>query len=261
MVNLFLYFAVGAIAGILGGMLGIGGGVILMPFLRFFVGLEPTSAAGTVITAVFFTAIGGSIRHYKMGNIKIKKILPIVVSGAVMTIIASFLFPHFSGRGKYLDLGIGVVFLLVSSRMLLEAIFKNSLSKIVRENSELKGSLSKKILIGGIAGTFPGLLGIGTGAILVPSLVFMMNVPTKIAMSSSLACFSLNALISSSFKVSQDFVNLAIVIPLSIGTFAGANIGAIINKKFSSKTLKAIFGILFTYVAFKFILSFFGVKI
>ncbi len=261
MVEYLLYFTVGAVAGIFGGMLGIGGGVIIMPFLRFFVGLEPVSAAGTVITAVFFTAIGGSIRHYKTGNIKIKKLLPIISAGAVMTIIASFFFPHFSGRGKWLDLGIGLVFLLVSARMLLEAIFRKSLSKVIRENSELKGSSSKKILIGGIAGTLPGLLGIGTGAILVPSLIFTMNVPAKIAMSSSLACFALNALISSSFKISQGFVDFAIVIPVSVGTFVGANIGAIVNKKFSSKTLKIIFGILFTYVAAKFILSFFGVKI
>ncbi|RKZ25721.1 sulfite exporter TauE/SafE family protein, partial [bacterium] len=48
MVNYITYISVGIIAGILGGMLGIGGGVILMPFLRFLVGLTPTTAAGTV---------------------------------------------------------------------------------------------------------------------------------------------------------------------------------------------------------------------
>ena len=86
----------------------------------------------------------------------------------------------------------------------------------------IHGSILSKISIGGVAGVFPGLLGIGTGAVLVPAFSFALNAPIKIAIGSSLACFSLNALVSSALKLSQGFVQINILIPLCIGTLIGS---------------------------------------
>ena len=80
-----IIFGGGIFAGILGGLLGIGGGIVLMPILWFFVGLSPTVAAGTCILAVFFATLGGSFRHYKLGHVKIKSILPVIIAGAIFT--------------------------------------------------------------------------------------------------------------------------------------------------------------------------------
>jgi len=66
--------AVGFLAGVLGGLLGIGGGIVMMPILRLVVGLSPATAAGTCIVPVFFTSLGGSFRHYKLGHINFKSI-------------------------------------------------------------------------------------------------------------------------------------------------------------------------------------------
>jgi uncharacterized membrane protein YfcA len=57
----------GLIAGMLGGLLGIGGGILLMPILRFGVGLEPAYSAGTFIVAVFLTTLGGIVMSFKLG--------------------------------------------------------------------------------------------------------------------------------------------------------------------------------------------------
>jgi uncharacterized membrane protein YfcA len=67
--EILMLFGGGLLAGTLGGLLGIGGGIVLMPMLRFLVGLSPAHAAGTCILAVFFTTLGGSYRHYKQGNV------------------------------------------------------------------------------------------------------------------------------------------------------------------------------------------------
>ena len=72
---LFLVFG-GIMAGMLGGLLGIGGGILLMPILRFIVGLDPAYAAGTCVVAVFFTTLGGSLKHFKLGHIDFPSILP-----------------------------------------------------------------------------------------------------------------------------------------------------------------------------------------
>ena len=258
--ELYIILIIGGIlAGALGGLLGIGGGILLMPIIRFFVGLSPAYAAGTCVVAIFFTTLGGSFRHYKQKHININSIIPIIAAGAVSTIIFSFIFLYFAKKGKWLDLGTGLVFSIVSIRMIIEGLL-NLFEKKIEEakGSEIQGSLPGKVVIGGFAGILPGLLGIGTGAILVPVFTFILKAPIKIAIGSSLACFSVNAFLSSILKFFQGFINVEVIIPLCIGTLIGSNIGAILNKRLLSPVIKIMFGAVFTFIAVKYILLFFG---
>lgn len=255
--EMLMLFSGGILAGTLGGLLGIGGGIVLMPMLRFLVGLSPAHAAGTCVLAVFFTTLGGSYRHYKLGNVNLRSLTPIMISGAIAAVLFSFVFLYLSRREHWLDLGIGLVFALVSIRMIAEGIpgliKKNYDEKI---DNEIKGSLIQKIFIGSLAGVLPGLLGIGTGVVLVPAFIYILSAPIKAAMASSLTCFSVNALISSGFKYWQGFIDLNLALPMCMGTLLGANIGARLNRCFSSGALKLGFGVVFSYVSLKFILSF-----
>ena len=88
-IELSIMIGGGVLAGTLGGLLGIGGGIVLMPILRFFVGLSPAVSAGTCIVAVFFTTLGGSFRHYKLGHVNIRSILPVIIAGGISTILFS----------------------------------------------------------------------------------------------------------------------------------------------------------------------------
>ena len=244
-------------AGMLGGLLGIGGGILIMPILRFIVGLEPAYAAGTCVVAVFFTTLGGSFKHFKLGNIDFHSILPVIIAGLVSSLIFSMLFVYFAQKDVWLDVATGVVFSFVALRMLWEGI-ADYLHKISEPTpgTGIHGSMLAKISIGGVAGVFPGLLGIGTGAVLVPAFSFALNAPIKIAMGSSLACFSLNALVSSALKLSQGFVQINILIPLCIGTLIGSQLGATLNDRLSSPFLKILFGMVFVYIACKYLIVF-----
>lgn len=252
--EIIVIFLVGIIAGILGGLLGIGGGIILMPLLRFFIGLPPSMAAGTCVMAVFFTTLGGSFGHYKLGHIKFRSLIPVIISGAISTVIFSFIFISFSKRENWLDFGIGLVFFLVSIRMIAEGIldYKGKITNYTDSN-EIQGSIVKKISIGSIAGILPGLLGIGTGAILVTAYKFILKAPIKIAIGSSLICFAVNAFLSACFKIHQGFIDIKIALIISAGALIGANIGAVINKKFPSVLIKLLFGLLFIIIAVKYI--------
>lgn len=253
---------VGILAGMLGGMLGIGGGIIIFPVLRFGLGLPPALAAGTCVVAVFFTTLGGSWRHYRFGHINFRSILPIIIAGVVSTIIFSIGFLQLSSRERWIDLGVGIVFAMVSIRMIIEGLPFRAKNKSPGNNlREIEGPLWKKTTLGGSAGILPGLLGIGTGAILVPAFTFLFDTSIKVAMGSSLACFAANAFFSSILKASQGFVSAGTAIPICIGTLIGSTIGAKLNRHFPSMTLKLIFGFVFAYVAAKFILIFFGVGI
>ncbi len=228
-----------------------------MPFLRFVVGLSPAYTAGTCILAVFFTTIGGSYRHYRLEHVHLQSLAPIIIAGSISTVICSLLFLQLSKHQSWIDLGVGIVFLLISLRMISETLPFLRLKTAPSQNGiEINGSLWKKIGIGGVAGTLPGLLGIGTGAILVPAFRYLFKAPIKVAMGSSLVCFTCNALWSSIFKLNQQFVNIDVAIPICLGTFIGANAGAVVNKRSPSSGLKITFGLLFLYVSFKFIFNF-----
>ena len=206
MILLLLSFG-GITAGMLGGLLGIGGGILIMPLLRFGMGLDPAYAAGTCIVAVFFTTLSGSLKHFNLGHIDFRSILPVIISGLLSTLIFSSLFLYLSTKEVWLDVATGVVFSLIALRMIWEGVSER-LKKKLRTGSEarIEGSIWAKTTIGAAAGIFPGLLGIGTGAVLVPAFAFALNAPIKIAIGSSLACFSLNAFASSMVKLSQGFV-------------------------------------------------------
>lgn len=232
-----------------------------MPMLRFLVGLSPAHAAGSCVLAVFFTTLGGSYRHYKLGNVSLRSLSPVMIFGALATVIFSLMFQYLSTREQWLDLGIGLVFIMISVRMLAEGI-----PGLVKKrengnvNSRLRASLLQKASIGSAAGVLPGLLGIGTGVILVPAFVYVLSAPVKVAMASSLTCFSINAFISSGFKYWQGFVDLNVALPAALGTLLGANLGVMLSRRVSSGALKFAFGLVFTYVSIRFILSFFEVN-
>ena len=253
---------IGLAAGTLGGLLGIGGGIVLMPFLRFCVDLPPAHAAGTCIVAVFCTTLSGSYRHYKLGHVEIRSILPVIIAGVVATAAFSFAFLWMAKRGHWLDLGIGLVFSLISVRMIGEGLFEISGRTTQPAGTGLlRGLLVPRLAIGTAGGVLPGLLGIGTGGIMVPAFALILKAPIKTAIGCSLTCFCANALVSSVFKCSQGFVDLAVAGPACVGTLVGAYIGATLNRKAPSAGLKIMFGAVFAYVSLKFILSFGGVGI
>ena len=258
MLDLALLVMAGLFAGTLGGLLGIGGGVVLMPLLRFVVGLSPARAAGTCILAVFFTTLGGSYRHFRLGHLDVRFVIPVIVSGVATTIIFSLLFLPLSNHGRWLDLGIGLVFTLISVRMILEGLPRSIAQKGNKpDKGQVNGALWTRVLIGGSAGVLPGLLGIGTGVILVPAFTFLFSLPIKAAVAASLTSFCANAFVSSSFKLAQGFIDLKVALPICAGTLMGSNLGALLNRRFPSNTVKLIFGLVFFYVSLKFLLSFF----
>jgi uncharacterized membrane protein YfcA len=245
-------------------LLGIGGGIVLMPLLRFVVGLTPAYAAGTCVVAVFFTTLGGSYRHYRLGHLNLRSIVPIIISGAVAAGIFSLAFVYLAqgGRERWLDLGVGIVFSLISARMIAEGIPGLATKRAAGPaGTEIQGTLPQKLAIGSAAGVLPGLLGIGTGGILVPAFTFLLKAPVKTAVAASLTCFCFNALISSGFKFAQGYVDPNVALPICLGTLIGANLGAILNKRLAVSSVKLAFGLVFSYVSLKFILSSFGVSI
>ena len=256
-----LYLFTGLAAGFVGGLLGLGGGIVLVPVLRFGLDFDPAMAAGTTVVAVFFTTLGGTLRHQRHRTIPWRSLVPVMLAGALAALLFSLFFTTLARRPGWLDLGMGVVFSLVATRMIGESLFEAGRA-VGEEETPRAGERSvQKVSIGVAAGALPGLLGIGAGSVLVPAFRLLLRWPIKVAMGSSLACFSVNALISSTLKWGQGYVDPGVALPAALGAFLGATVGAAVNRRFPSRALELLFGAVFLYVASKFILAYFGVRI
>ena len=241
----------GLIAGTLGGLLGIGGCVIMLPSLAFLFRYPLPVAIGTTITAVILTATSGAIGHIRMKNVDYSTAKVVAVSGAVGAAVGSVIFFYIASQLWLLNFILGFAFLYVSIRMVYEGIVKRKMPE--KSGNVVPGSKVAKATIGFFIGIITGIVGLGGGYALVPSFIYLLSSPVKIAVGTSLASFISMAVVSGAFKLYQGVVDVIAAICLGVGTIIGAQIGARLTKIVPAWAIKAIFGFVFLYVSLKFI--------
>lgn len=258
-VALALLFVVGILAGGLGGLIGIGGCVLMMPTVRFGFNFSPTLAVGTTLAAVVFTAASGAIQHWRLGNVDWKSVKYVAPAGVVGVLVGSVLFYYISEYGSIIDLIVGLAFIWAAVRMLYEGIFRRKTPDVTGD--KILGSNATKSGIGGGIGFLTGIIGLGGGYALVPSFIYITRSPLRIAIGTSLASFVWFALVGAIIKVCQGFTDILAAVIMGLGAVGGAIIGARLVARFNPATLKAVFGFIFLYVSLKYILLYFGIHI
>ncbi len=250
-VKILLLLLTGLAAGILGGLLGIGGCVIMLPALIFLFRYGEALAIGTTITAVCVTAASGAAAHIKIRNVDYSTTKIVGISGAIGAAVGSIIFWYIYKQTWILDLILGLAFLYVSIRMIWEGLIERKLPE--RIGNVVPGSALAKSLIGFFIGIISGIVGLGGGYALVPSFIYLLKSPVKIAVGTSLASFLPIAITSAGFKLWQGVVDIIAAICLGVGTAVGAQVGARLVPKAPSWLIKAIFGFVFLAVSVKFI--------
>ena len=253
------YLITGLLAGVVGGLLGTGGCALIMPVIRFGFDFDPAFAVGTTLTAVVFTAGSGAYQHLKMKNVDKTTALQVGLSGVLGVIIGSVVFGYIKGYGDVIDLIIGIAFIIVSLRMLYEGLLGKAPPPPV--GVEMPGTAVSKSLLGSCIGFLTAIIGLGGGYALVPSFLYFLRAPMKLAIGTSMASFVWMALVGAIFKIYQGVVNLPVAITLGVGAVIGAIYGAKLVARFKPNALKALFGFLFLYVSLKYILLYFGIHI
>jgi uncharacterized membrane protein YfcA len=174
----FLLILIGVIGGVLSGMFGIGGGIIMVPLLITFAGMDQRSAAATSLLAIVPTAIAGSATYLINGQIDLLAGLIIAVGAVGGAIIGTALLrriPLVWLRWIFIAL-----ILVVAARMLLVAPERG-------DALEMSGLLALGYLaLGLVMGIASGLFGIGGGIIAVPSLIAVFGMSDLIAKGTSL---------------------------------------------------------------------------
>jgi len=254
-----IYLITGLLAGVVGGLLGTGGCALIMPVIRFGFDFDPAIAVGTTLTAVVFTAGSGAIQHLRMKNVDKTTAMQVGISGVIGVIIGYIVFGYIKEYGDVIDLIIGIAFIIVSVRMLYEGLLGKTPPPPA--GTSMPGTLITKSILGTSIGMLTGIIGLGGGYALVPSFLYFLRAPMKLAIGTSMAAFVWMALVGTAFKIYQGVVNIPVAITLGIGALIGAIYGAKLVAKFKPNVLKALFGFLFLYVSLKYILLYFGIHI
>jgi len=247
-------------SGVLGAMLGLGGGVIMVPLLVFLLGVPIHIAAGASIMAVIATSSAAAAIYVKeeLTNIRLGMFLELAttlgaVSGALLTSTI--------GEG-ILRIIFGLSLLYAAVTMFLQVRKKGrswtqAPNDWLAEKLGLGGSyydaarreevsygVSRTPLTFGIsyvAGVLSGLLGIGGGGVKVPAMNAVSNVPMKAALATSNFMIGVTAAASALFYIRNQYCDLFLTAPVVLGTVTGAFVGARFTKSVRGVVLKKLF--------------------
>ena len=277
-------FVLGALAislgsGVLGAMLGMGGGVIMVPLLVILLGVPIHVAAGASIMAVVATSSAAAAIYVReeLANIRLGIFLELAttfgaVSGALLTSVI--------GEGV-LRIILGLSLLYAAATMLLQVrrggrSWTQTPNDWLAERLGLGGSyydaargeevsygVSRTPLTFGIsyvAGVLSGLLGIGGGGVKVPAMNAVSNVPMKAALATSNFMIGVTAAASALVYVRNQYCDFFLTAPVVLGTVAGAFAGARLARGVRGVELKRLFVAVMLLLGVSMILSGVGMR-
>lgn len=254
---------IGLLAGVLGALFGIGGGIIIIPMLTIFYGMSAADAAAVSLIGIVATSVGGTLYYMenKVTNIRLGLLLEI------STIIGSMIgvFLALALESWIIMLVFSAVLTLTAIKMLLNPSMDvtgtedgefsyNDLrtGETIRYDIEHKGiGFSSCVL----AGIISSLTGVGGGLIKVPIMNMVMKVPMKAATATSSYMIGITAFSGSILYFLSGHVDLEMAAFVAIGTFLGAVIGSRLSRRFDSSSMKKYFSILVLAIAFVMVLQ------
>jgi uncharacterized membrane protein YfcA len=246
------------LAGFVGALTGLGGGVILVPFLTLLFKVDIRYAVGASLVSVIATSSGAAAAYVKEGfsNIRIGMFLEIATT--LGAIFGAHLAAHVSTHV------IAVIFGMV---LMLSAYFARK-PRPLHERSVPPDSLATRLRLNGSfpdtegersynvqrvpagwslmfgAGTLSGLLGIGSGAMKVLAMDQAMRIPFKVSTSTSNFMIGVTAAASAGVYPSRGYIDPGLSMPVMLGVLAGSLIGARILARAATKWLRLGFALI-----------------
>ncbi|MEK6978505.1 MAG: sulfite exporter TauE/SafE family protein [Candidatus Hydrothermarchaeota archaeon] len=272
--NPLVVLGYGVLVGIITGLLGVGGGTLVVPFLSLYLGLPIRLAIGTSLFQITGIAASGAYQHFKLGSSDLKLAAVLASSGAFMAYVGAVVsrfIPADLLKGVF---GVFVIVIAYKFMQTKKAPLKaatvvprpvsipppiqqqvffsflpvNMITHYVpmdihrqSRSGEYDINVPKMVLLGGGVGLFSGILGVGGGFLLVPGLVFL-GIPIKVAVGTDLAQIVASSIVGASTYYSNGDVALSIGLLLMAGGVVGTVIGAKLNRKIPSATLRRLFG-------------------
>ena len=255
------------LAGLVGSLTGLGGGVIIIPLLTLGLGVDIHYAIGASIVSVIATSSGAAAAYVKEGitNIRIGMFLEIATTvsaifGAVLTV---FINP------SYIAVIFGLILIFSAIMMVRKKVEhvntapQSKLAAVFRLNGSFptpEGPRNYNVqnVVGGFimmffAGIISGLLGIGSGALKVLAMDNIMRLPFKVSTTTSNFMMGVTAAASAVVYLHRGQIDPGIAMPVTIGVLFGATIGSKILVRTNTGKLKLIFAVVIVFLALQMI--------
>ncbi len=240
---------IGLLGGFMAGFLGIGGAIIIIPLLLYGVpALLPSThsamtmnlATGISMVQAFFATLSGLVVHRRNRTLDLKLGLALGVTGVVGALAGSFGSAHVASR-TLLSIYLG---LIAVALLLLFAAPR-------AEKAKAEVNLALALPIGLGVGVLGGLLGVGGGFVIIPLMIAVLRVPTRIAVGTSLLVVLMTTLAGAMGKIATGQFDLQTATFVILGSIVGAQLGGRLNSRVSAKTLRASLTLLLIAIGFR----------
>lgn len=243
-------FLIGVIGSFISGMLGIGGAIIQFPLLLYIpaaLGVAQFTAhevSGITAIQVFFATIGGVIAYRKGGYVNKKLVMYMGVSILIGSFIGGLGSAHLSASGIQIVYG-----MLASIAAVLMLMPKKGLDEQTFDTITFNKPLA--VLFALIVGSGAGIVGAGGAFLLVPIMLTVLKIPTRMTIASSLAITFISSIGAIVGKASTGQVAVVPSLIMVIASLLAAPIGASVGKKMNTKRLQILLAILIFATAVK----------
>lgn len=267
-VNAFTLVALGGIVGLMSGLFGVGGGFLITPLL-FFIGIPPAIAVATGANQVVASSFSGVLAHLRRKTVDIRMGLVLLAGGIAGSALGVGVFNLLQRVGQ-VELVVQlsyVVFLgLVGLTMLRESLGALIASrsaappkrrlhehswvhrlpwKMKFRASGLYISVIPPLLVGLAVGVLAAVMGVGGGFIMVPAMIYLLGMPTKVVIGTSLfQIAAVSAFTTLMHAVSSNTVDIMLAVLLIVGGVVGAQIGTHWGAKLRAEQLRVLLALL-----------------
>ena len=261
-----------ALVGVLSGLFGVGGGFLMTPFL-IFLGVPPAYAVANEANNILATSVSGSTTHYLKNTLDYKMGFMIVIGGTIGTALGIYTFTYFKDIGKIdtvISLAYMYILAIIGTLMLVESLGEiDKAKKNIAEKkklhvhywihglpfrmrfpkSKLYESIFTPIIIGLAVGFIAAIMGIGGAFILVPAMIYIIKMPTKLVPGTSLfVTIFVSVIVTFLHSFNYGSIDLMLVVMLVVGSIVGVQIGQKLGERIDSSGLKALLAILLLIV-------------
>ncbi len=276
LITLGLIAACGLMAGLLGGLLGLGGAVILTPLLTILLNLPIQYSAGISLVSAISTSIMAGSRFLRMGLPNIKIFIVLCSAGTTGAIVGSLMAYHIINSGYnwilYLVFSgvmcmamalvvrpkrhvVAALPMSVKDSYIITGSYLDQALKVYVNYGVRKSSLVKAWGIMLFGGLISGLLGIGGGPINMLALYWAAELPIKVASATSNLIVGVTAATSGTLYWFFGYIQPFMATASMIGVVVGANISTHILPKARGSTIKVLLLSVFSYLAYRMLLS------
>lgn len=280
-VNAAFIILLGFLVGLLSGMFGVGGGFLTTPLLIFY-GIPPSVAVASAATQITGASVSGVMVHMRRGGVDLKMGGVMIAGGLMGSFVGAALFRVLQSTGQ-IDVVIGLLYVLIlgwiGALMLLDSLKSLGYLKTEvadpprRRHNRWVASLPLRwrfhgsglyispvapLALGFIAGTLTVFLGIGGGFILVPAMIYLLGMPARVVIGTSLIMIlAVSAATTMVHALTTRAVDVVLAGLLLVGGVIGAQYGALLTLRMKPDLMRLALAVIILLVGLRMFLGLF----